>query len=49
MILFHSLSKEQLAKIVDVQIEHLRKRLADRNIKLVLQRCGEKAAGGRGI
>jgi ATP-dependent Clp protease ATP-binding subunit ClpB len=36
IIVFHPLSKAQLAKIVDVQLEHLRKRLATRNIKLVV-------------
>jgi len=33
-IIFHTLSREQLAKIVDVQLNHLRKRLALRNLKL---------------
>jgi ATP-dependent Clp protease ATP-binding subunit ClpB len=33
-ILFHSLSKEQLSKIVEVQLASLRKRLAARNLKL---------------
>jgi ATP-dependent Clp protease ATP-binding subunit ClpB len=33
-ILFHSLSKEQIAQIVDVQIDHLRKRLGERRLKL---------------
>jgi ATP-dependent Clp protease ATP-binding subunit ClpB len=36
IILFHSLSKEQLSRIVDVQLEGLRRRLAGRNIKLAL-------------
>jgi len=35
-ILFHSLSKEQLSKIVDVQLDGLRRRLAARNMKLEL-------------
>jgi ATP-dependent Clp protease ATP-binding subunit ClpB len=35
-IIFHSLSKQQLTKIVDVQLENLRKRLAGRNLKLTL-------------
>jgi ATP-dependent Clp protease ATP-binding subunit ClpB len=35
IILFHSLSREQIARIVDVQIDHLRKRLADRHLKVV--------------
>ena len=33
-IVFHPLRKEQLAKIVDVQLRHLRKRLADRGMGL---------------
>jgi len=33
-ILFHTLSREQLKRIVDVQLEHLRKRLAARNLRL---------------
>jgi len=33
-IVFHPLGKDQLARIVDVQLDHLRKRLAMRNIKL---------------
>jgi ATP-dependent Clp protease ATP-binding subunit ClpB len=35
-ILFHTLSREQIGKIVDVQLDHLRKRLADRHLKLTL-------------
>jgi ATP-dependent Clp protease ATP-binding subunit ClpB len=34
IIVFHPLSKEQLTRIVDVQLNHLRRRLADRNLKL---------------
>jgi ATP-dependent Clp protease ATP-binding subunit ClpB len=33
-ILFHSLSRDQLSRIVDVQLEGLRRRLAQRNLKL---------------
>jgi len=33
-ILFHSLSKDQIGRIVDVQLDHLRKRLGDRHLKL---------------
>jgi ATP-dependent Clp protease ATP-binding subunit ClpB len=33
-IVFHPLGKDQLTRIVDVQLEHLRKRLASRNLKL---------------
>jgi ATP-dependent Clp protease ATP-binding subunit ClpB len=35
-ILFHSLSKQQLVKIVDVQLESLRRRLAVRNLHLTI-------------
>ena len=35
-IIFHNLSKNQIGEIVDIQIERLGKRLAERNIKLVL-------------
>ena len=35
-ILFHTLSRDQIGKIVDVQLDHLRKRLADRHLKLTL-------------
>jgi ATP-dependent Clp protease ATP-binding subunit ClpB len=35
-IVFHPLDKEQLTRIVDVQLEHLRKRLASRNLTLTL-------------
>jgi ATP-dependent Clp protease ATP-binding subunit ClpB len=35
-ILFHSLSREQIERIVDVQLDHLRARLADRHLKLSL-------------
>ncbi|HYE20688.1 MAG TPA: AAA family ATPase, partial [Tepidisphaeraceae bacterium] len=36
IIVFHPLDKGQLTRIVDVQLEHLRKRLAQRGIKLEL-------------
>jgi ATP-dependent Clp protease ATP-binding subunit ClpB len=47
-ILFHSLSREQIAKIVDVQIDHLRKRLADRNLKLDLTPAAVKLLAEEG-
>ncbi|MDP9175871.1 MAG: ATP-dependent chaperone ClpB [Planctomycetota bacterium] len=47
-ILFHTLSREQIVKIVDVQIEHLRKRLASRNIKLVLSDGASKLLAEEG-
>jgi ATP-dependent Clp protease ATP-binding subunit ClpB len=48
IILFHSLSKQQIARIVDVQIEHLQKRLASRNIKLVLSDSARKLLAEEG-
>jgi ATP-dependent Clp protease ATP-binding subunit ClpB len=36
IVVFHPLDKEQLRKIVDIQIERLHKRLEERKIKLVL-------------
>jgi ATP-dependent Clp protease ATP-binding subunit ClpB len=35
-IIFHPLGRQQLTRIVDVQLEHLRRRLAQRNIKLTI-------------
>jgi ATP-dependent Clp protease ATP-binding subunit ClpB len=48
VILFHSLSKEQITKIVDVQLDHLRKRLADRNLKLFLTDAARKLLAEEG-
>jgi ATP-dependent Clp protease ATP-binding subunit ClpB len=36
IVVFHSLSREHLKKIVDIQLAHLRKRLAERHIELEL-------------
>jgi len=36
IIIFHNLSREELARIVDIQIEHLARRLRDRRIELTL-------------
>jgi ATP-dependent Clp protease ATP-binding subunit ClpB len=36
VIVFHALTEEQLERIVDIQLQKLRKRLADRRITLVL-------------
>ncbi len=48
VILFHTLSKEQITRIVDVQLEHLRKRLADRNLKLVISDKAKKKLAEEG-
>jgi ATP-dependent Clp protease ATP-binding subunit ClpB len=47
-IVFHPLSKEQLTRIVDVQLEHLRKRLASRNIKLDVTAEAERLLADEG-
>jgi ATP-dependent Clp protease ATP-binding subunit ClpB len=36
IVVFHPLAKEQLRSIVDIQLAYLRKRLADRDMELVL-------------
>ena len=36
IVIFHQLSREQVAKIIEVQLERLRAMLADRNVTLVL-------------
>ena len=36
IVIFHQLSREQIAKIIDVQLERLRQMLAERSIQLVL-------------
>ena len=37
IVVFHSLSREQLKQIVDIQLERLRARLAERHIVLELR------------
>jgi ATP-dependent Clp protease ATP-binding subunit ClpB len=37
VVIFHQLSREQLGKIIDVQLERLRTMLAERNVNLVLE------------
>jgi len=47
-ILFHSLSRAQLDKIVDVQLESLRRRLAGRSLKLQLSAAARKLLAEEG-
>ena len=47
-IVFHPLSKEQLTKIVDVQLNHLRKRLSTRNLKLHISKEAERLLAEEG-
>ena len=48
VILFHSLSREQLSKIVDVQLGQLRKRLAQRNLMLEITDAARRFLGEEG-
>jgi ATP-dependent Clp protease ATP-binding subunit ClpB len=48
VIVFRPLTREQLAAIVDIQVERLRKRLADRKIELVLTGAGRELLAERG-
>ncbi len=48
VILFHTLSREQLNKIVDVQLDYLRKRLATRGLQLELSDEAKKLLGEEG-
>jgi ATP-dependent Clp protease ATP-binding subunit ClpB len=47
-IVFHPLSKGQLTKIVDVQLEGLRRRLANRNLRLVVTDAAKKLLAEEG-
>jgi len=48
VILFHSLGREQIARIVDVQLEHLRRRLAGRNLSLSVSDAARKLLAEEG-
>src|SRR5256714_11637213 len=47
-IIFHPLSRDQLAKIVDVQLNYLRKRLASRDLKLVVTEAAARLVAEEG-
>jgi ATP-dependent Clp protease ATP-binding subunit ClpB len=47
-IIFHNLDKQQIARIVDVQLEHLRKRLGHRNISIALTAAARKLLADEG-
>ncbi len=42
VVIFHQLSREQIAQIIDVQLERLREMLKERNIVLVLDRSARE-------
>jgi ATP-dependent Clp protease ATP-binding subunit ClpB len=47
-IIFHTLTRDQLTRIVDVQLNHLRKRLAARSLKLVVTDAAKALLGEEG-
>ncbi|MEN8751348.1 MAG: ATP-dependent chaperone ClpB [Desulfobacterales bacterium] len=47
-IIFHNLSREQLGEIVDIQVERLARRLAEKNIDLVLSQSAKAFVAEKG-
>ena len=47
-IIFHNLSQEQLGEIVDIQVERLARRLAEKNIDLVLSQSAKAFVAEKG-
>jgi ATP-dependent Clp protease ATP-binding subunit ClpB len=48
VVIFHQLSREQIAQIIDVQLERLRKSLKERNLVLVLDRSARELLAREG-
>lgn len=48
IVIFHPLSKETIAKIVDIQVRYLRKRLAERKVDVVLTDGAKKLLANEG-
>jgi ATP-dependent Clp protease ATP-binding subunit ClpB len=48
VILFHSLGKEHIQRIVQIQLDHVNKRLANRNLKLEVSAEAGKMLGEEG-
>jgi ATP-dependent Clp protease ATP-binding subunit ClpB len=49
IIIFHSLTLEHLVQIVDIQLEHLQKLLADRKVELLLTEVAKRHLAERGF
>ena len=47
-IIFHQLTRDDLAQIVEIQVEHLCRRLADRDLSLQLTTAARKALADEG-
>jgi ATP-dependent Clp protease ATP-binding subunit ClpB len=48
IVIFHQLSREQIAKIIDVQLERLRKMLSERGMQLVLDDSARELLASEG-
>jgi ATP-dependent Clp protease ATP-binding subunit ClpB len=48
IVIFHQLTREQIASIIDVQLERLRNMLAERNIQLVLDESARRLLAREG-
>jgi len=48
IVIFHQLSREQIEKIIDMQLERLRAMLAERNIQLVLDDSARQLVASEG-
>ena len=49
IILFRALTKEHLYQVVDLQLNSLKKRLAERNIEIEVTQEAKGEAGGGGL
>ncbi|MDB5056787.1 MAG: ATP-dependent chaperone ClpB, partial [Chloroflexi bacterium] len=48
IVIFHSLSREQIAKIVEIQLRGLRKRLAERHLSLEITDAAKQLLANEG-
>ncbi|MDB6021413.1 MAG: ClpB protein [Pedosphaera sp.] len=48
VIIFHSLNEEQIAEIVDIQLQRLEKRLAQQNLQLEVDKAAKKLLASEG-
>ena len=49
IIIFHSLTREHLGRIVEIQLRHLRELLAERGLESGVLRPRQRGAGRRGL
>jgi ATP-dependent Clp protease ATP-binding subunit ClpA len=48
IIIFHNLTREEIQKIVVIQVQHLASRLADKNISIVLEEAASAFIAQKG-